>query len=96
MICPTDDQPCTGDHSEACADNCRRTEKPMFKPTGRLSQRDPREQRMPKEEWSLAGWLFGKRKWTGKDIFWVSAGISCIILATLGGVALTAWAGVNW
>lgn len=64
--------------------------------TGRLSERDPLEQSVPKSDWSLATWLFGKRKWTGKDIFWVSLGISCLILSTFGGLALTSWAGVNW
>lgn len=24
MICPMDDQPCTGDHSTRCRDDCRR------------------------------------------------------------------------
>jgi hypothetical protein len=66
--------------------------------TGRLSEYDPLEQSIPRssEPFSLATWLFGKRKWTGKDIFWVSAGISCLILSLFGGIALTAWAGVNW
>lgn len=48
MICPADHQPCTGDHSQACAQRCERG----FQPAVATKKPLPKATRRKKRDWT--------------------------------------------